>query len=295
MKNRFLVVIIANFSSIGILFLWSFWAIGKINVNEFTWIFVVIGLVNAVAGFFISKTLNKFVLNYILANILPFLFIGIASFLSNSSYYFVVQLFFLSLFGWTGGIMMKNRKQILIIGLPLVLVLSSTHLLLRKVSGSFQKKLVNNTKINIYLDYSHLVPLLNTKTDSSENAVSEILVAECWATWCKPCIQLLPTFDSLHKKYYANKNVYFMAVGMGGGRETSEKEKLFISRKKFSFPAYFDKNSAVLDSVKSNSIPCTIISKNDTIRKILIGNSGTEHYFKEVSNVVDSLLNILSE
>lgn len=149
------------------------------------------------------------------------------------------------------------------------------------------------TRQGSYIPISTLEPL----NDEGKTALSKshaIKVVECWATWCKPCIQLMPSFQELRQQYIQNEEIEFIAVDMGGEREAKEKALRFLNKKNYDLPMLYDANSSLLDSVNSSYIPCTIILKNDTVQKVLVGNNGATKYKQEVSHIADSLLSTLT-
>ena len=64
------------------------------------------------------------------------------------------------------------------------------------------------------------------------------IVLNFWATWCPYCVQELPDFEELYKKY--GDRVNFAVVNVTDGSETVEKAKKFIAEKGYTFPIYFD-------------------------------------------------------
>jgi thiol-disulfide isomerase/thioredoxin len=56
------------------------------------------------------------------------------------------------------------------------------------------------------LDYNQLKPWLNKKDDKT-------YVVNFWATWCKPCIEELPYFENVNKKY-KSRNVEVILVSL---------------------------------------------------------------------------------
>eukprot|EP01104_Vermistella_antarctica_P009436 TRINITY_DN2429_c0_g1_i2.p2 TRINITY_DN2429_c0_g1~~TRINITY_DN2429_c0_g1_i2.p2 ORF type:complete len:212 (-),score=69.90 TRINITY_DN2429_c0_g1_i2:75-710(-) len=58
-----------------------------------------------------------------------------------------------------------------------------------------------------------------------EEGSGRVLVVECWATWCPPCVKSIPHLTELQKKY-EDRNVTF--VGVSG--EKVEKIRAFVEK-----------------------------------------------------------------
>ena len=56
----------------------------------------------------------------------------------------------------------------------------------------------SSQKITVYDSFPQLESRLKPSADS-------ILLVNFWATWCKPCVQELPYFQALEKKYAGSK------------------------------------------------------------------------------------------
>ena len=54
----------------------------------------------------------------------------------------------------------------------------------------------------------------------------KLYIVECWATWCGPCVQIIPHMNDLHKKY-ADKGL--VIVGMNVWEEGLEKTQKFVA------------------------------------------------------------------
>jgi thiol-disulfide isomerase/thioredoxin len=55
----------------------------------------------------------------------------------------------------------------------------------------------------------------------------KLYIVECWATWCGPCVQIIPHMNELHKKY-AEKGL--VIVGMNVWEEGIDKSKDFVKK-----------------------------------------------------------------
>jgi thiol-disulfide isomerase/thioredoxin len=104
---------------------------------------------------------------------------------------------------------------------------------------------------------------LRNKTISKDGT---LYVVNFWATWCKPCVQEIPYFEDVSKKY-AGKKVKVLLLSLDF---LSEKEKVnaFIERKNIQNPVYLlnagNPNDWIdkIDPTWTGAIPATVCYKN---------------------------------
>jgi len=82
------------------------------------------------------------------------------------------------------------------------------------------------------------------------------VVLNFWASWCPPCRQEMPEFDTAHQEM--GGEVMFMMVDLtDGARETVEIASRFIQEQGYGFPVYFDTNGEAANAYRISSIPAT--------------------------------------
>ncbi|WP_442506766.1 TlpA disulfide reductase family protein [Novipirellula sp. SH528] len=114
----------------------------------------------------------------------------------------------------------------------------------------------------------------------------KVYMFECWATWCGPCIALIPHVNGLHEKYYdKGLRVY----GMSSWEDDKGKVEKFVHKKGagMSYPvAYTGEGSAFetqwLKAAGVKAIPYAFIVRNG---KLLLST--------EASRLTDSLVETL--
>ena len=113
----------------------------------------------------------------------------------------------------------------------------------------------------------------------------KVYVFECWATWCGPCVALIPHVNELHKKYY-DKGL--RVHGMSSWEDDRKKVEKFVSTKGegMSYPVAFTNDSAFqtewLEAAGVESIPHAFVVRNG---ELLLKT--------EASRLTDSLIELI--
>ncbi|RNI25989.1 TlpA disulfide reductase family protein [Rufibacter latericius] len=114
----------------------------------------------------------------------------------------------------------------------------------------------------------HLQKYLNSKSDTT-------YVINFWATWCKPCIEELPSFEALQKQY-AGKPVQVVLVSMDFAKDLEKKVVPFVSRHKLQSKVFLldepDQNAwiDIVDPSWSGAIPATLLVNNSRKQRIFL-------------------------
>ncbi len=294
--KRLVIFFILNVLSPIVLFVGVF--IGfKLRLDPYIFAGFLTGLIMAVGSIRLKRIGLTSGYDIILTHITPLVYTPFLElFFSRAGNLLLLNVLPLSIVGWLTGFALPvttQKYQKLLLAFTIVIVASLAGSYVDQTLSSIKGRRVevNYPKTLSVSFINSFEPLNNEAKRLVHNTDQSIRVIECWATWCKPCLQLMPTFGELQKYYQGNKAVSFMAVDMGDAeRETADHVKKFIDRKDYSFPILYNENSSLLDSINSSYLPCTIILKQDTIIKLLIGNDGIEHYRNSVLNTVDSLI-----
>ena len=128
----------------------------------------------------------------------------------------------------------------------------------------------------------------------TRNTGDTIVVFNFWATWCKPCVQEMPAFDSLHR-VYADRKVRVVFVSLDFLSQLDKRVRPFVEKRKFMSPVLLlnapDPNSWI-DRVSpewSGSIPATLIV--GTARNIR-NFYEREFTFEELSSIIQPLVEV---
>lgn len=113
----------------------------------------------------------------------------------------------------------------------------------------------------------------------------KVYVFECWATWCGPCVALIPHVNELHKKYY-DKGL--RVHGMNSWEKGRDKTVDFVKAKGegMSYPVAYTAGSAFetewLEAAGVEAIPHAFVVRNG---KLLLGT--------EAVRLTDSLVELM--
>lgn len=137
--------------------------------------------------------------------------------------------------------------------------------------------------IPVFDSFEALAPLFEQEDETT-------YVINFWATWCKPCVEELPYFEELNKKY-ADKNVKVILVSLDFKKQLSKKLLPFVKEHQLKSEVLVltdTKQNAWIDQVDeewSGAIPITIVY-NANERQFFEGQFAN---FEELNNMLLSL------
>ena len=69
----------------------------------------------------------------------------------------------------------------------------------------------------------------------------KVVLLDFWATWCKPCEEIMPELQKMHKEY-ADKGFTVIGVSIDEGKDLAKKVEKFAKKKKITYPVLLDVN-----------------------------------------------------
>lgn len=123
-----------------------------------------------------------------------------------------------------------------------------------------------------------------TRLDSLVKNSTGPLIINFWATYCKPCIEEMPYFQSLSKKH----GVELLLVSLDMYDFYPDKIKKFVQRMNVTAPViWLDESDAdyfcpVVDSAWSGAIPASLFVNNSTGYRRFIEDELTEQELEKI-------------
>ena len=122
--------------------------------------------------------------------------------------------------------------------------------------------------------------------DGTQIKLSEMkgkpVVLNFWASWCPPCRDEMPEFDTEFRK--EGSEIVFMMVNLtDGADETKESAEKYIKQNGFSFPIYFDTKADASDAYSIRYLPTTyFIDREGYIVSTIVGGMNAETLKKNI-------------
>lgn len=127
---------------------------------------------------------------------------------------------------------------------------------------------------------------LDGNLEGLDDYKGKVVVLNFWATWCAPCLEEMPTFEKLYRRY-RSQGLTVLAVNLDKGN--SEKVKKFTDENNFTFIVLLDSEGIAEKRYPSFTIPFTyVIDKKGRIAARVDGakNWATNETFEAMEILV---------
>lgn len=97
---------------------------------------------------------------------------------------------------------------------------------------------------------------------SLEELRGKVVVLDFWGTWCRPCVDSVPSLRSMHKKY--SKDPSFVLIGISSDSD-EDVWKEFTERNKMVWPQYRDRDRRIHRAFGISAFPTYIVIDHEGI------------------------------
>jgi thiol-disulfide isomerase/thioredoxin len=105
---------------------------------------------------------------------------------------------------------------------------------------------------------------------SLEELRGRVVVLDFWATWCPPCLAMIPVLDELHAQW-GPRGVAFLGVNSDGGGITAAELQAFAREHPMPYPTVVD-DGTVNALYKVRALPqLVIIGRDGAVRRTFLG------------------------
>jgi len=141
---------------------------------------------------------------------------------------------------------MNYRASLCLWGIGLVLVIGAN-----QAHAQFEKKRWHKNSAAPNIDFTDL----SGRAWNWQQLKGKVVVLNFWATWCAPCLEELPSLQTLQD--FSNSNeVVILTVNV---KESPSKIQQFVARTGFTFPVIADRQGDIAKQWGVKIFPTTVI------------------------------------
>jgi cytochrome c biogenesis protein CcmG/thiol:disulfide interchange protein DsbE len=129
------------------------------------------------------------------------------------------------------------------------------------------------------------LPGLNGKMVSLADYRGQVVLLNIWATWCRPCVDEMPSMERLYQEL---KDEKFVILAVSIDESGADVVRPFMKKHKLSFPALIDSAGTLKSLYRTTGVPESfIIDQKGNIVEEVIGPrdwaaAGAIGYFKKL-------------
>jgi len=113
------------------------------------------------------------------------------------------------------------------------------------------------------------LPDLKGKMVSLADYKDQVVLLNIWATWCRPCVEEMPSMEKLHQELKGEK---FVILAVSIDEAGVKAVRPFMKKHKLTFPALIDSAGTINSLYQTSGVPESfIIDKQGRILEEIIG------------------------
>lgn len=129
---------------------------------------------------------------------------------------------------------------------------------------------------------------INEKRIRLSDMKGSVVFINFWATWCKSCVDEMPSMENLYLHLSGNNKFKLMTILY---RDDKDMALRFMKENGYTFPVYLNPDNSAVKQLGITGVPETfIIDKNGVLRDKIIGPAKWDSPV-----VVETLLNLINE
>ena len=98
----------------------------------------------------------------------------------------------------------------------------------------------------------------------------KVVLLNLWATWCAPCVDELPAFAGLQKKY---ETMGLLVVAASEDATGPSSVRNYFDRHNIELPVYMDHEGTMFSDLEVYGLPMTyVIGRDGTLLEVVRGN-----------------------
>ena len=130
------------------------------------------------------------------------------------------------------------------------------------------------------------LPTLDEKESTLEQFKGGYVLLNFWATWCPPCLEEMPSMETIHQRY---KDKGFSVVAVSSDEGGREDVLPFIEKLGVTFPILLDADKAVSSVYGAINLPLSFVL--DPEGNVILGAQGERDWSSEEAiSVLDELI-----
>ncbi len=107
----------------------------------------------------------------------------------------------------------------------------------------------------------------------------KVVLLDFWATWCGPCLQMMPTLDRLHGDFQA-RGVQFVGINSDGPGLSDDDLRTFLSTRNIPYPIVIDREGEVGERYKVRAYPhMIVVGRRGDVKKSFWGITSRSELF----------------